>query len=96
MKENEEILGFRKSAAYLLMAAANFQLAGNLDDPEILAFIRKLWGHTSNNFRALGTGENDWHTPTEYIEAAREVMDYIGHMTNTLEGGDHEDEQTKW
>jgi hypothetical protein len=30
-----------------------------------------------NNYRALGTGENEWYTPKKYIEAARSVLEKI-------------------
>ena len=29
---------------------------------------------TKQNHRALGTGENEWYTPDDYLQAAREVM----------------------
>lgn len=35
---------------------------------------RKAELEASDNFRALGTGENEWFTPERYIQAAREVM----------------------
>ena len=31
----------------------------------------------ARNHRTLGTGENEWYTPAEYVEAAREVMGSI-------------------
>lgn len=37
--------------------------------------ITKL--RTGGNHRALGTGENEWYTPPEYIEAARNVLGVI-------------------
>ena len=76
LQENQEDLGFRKSAAYLLMGAAEFQLTGTLDETAILALIRKLWG---NSPKAIGTQghvsiDRNWYTPETYIEMAREVM----------------------
>jgi phage N-6-adenine-methyltransferase len=39
-----------------------------------LAARRKAELEPAENHRAEGTGENEWFTPAEYIEAAREVM----------------------
>lgn len=43
-------------------------------DKLVLAACRKAGLEPEENHRAEGTGENEWFTPTEYIEAAREVM----------------------
>jgi len=51
-----------------------------LDDPgkyreRLIAFAcRKADLISAENFRALGTGDNQWFTPEQYIEAARAVM----------------------
>jgi len=42
-----------------------------------LAAYRKAGLEPEENHRAEGTGENEWFTPSQYIEAAREVMDGI-------------------
>jgi hypothetical protein len=55
-----------------LMRAANPALTPNLDETQAIAISRKIWGH--DNHRALGTGENEWYTPSKYIEAARKVL----------------------
>lgn len=39
---------------------------------EVEDAIKSMVGH---NHRALGTGENEWYTPHDYLLAAREVMD---------------------
>ena len=36
--------------------------------------IRAVAREVVHNHRALGTGENEWYTPPEYIESAREVL----------------------
>jgi ParB family chromosome partitioning protein len=41
---------------------------------QILAAFKRLGIEPPENFRALGTGNNEWFTPPQYIEAAREVM----------------------
>jgi len=52
----------------------------NLEDPEayhhkvVLAACRKAGLEPEENHRAEGTGENEWFTPGQYIEAARDVM----------------------
>jgi hypothetical protein len=41
---------------------------------QILAACRKAGLEPDENHRAEGTGDNQWFTPEQYIEAAREVM----------------------
>jgi phage N-6-adenine-methyltransferase len=43
-------------------------------DQQIQAAYRKAGLEPEANHRAEGTGENEWFTPEQYIEAAREVM----------------------
>lgn len=38
---------------------------------------RQAMGALLNNFRAQASGKQEWYTPSEYIEAAREVMGAI-------------------
>jgi ParB family chromosome partitioning protein len=44
---------------------------------QILAAFKRAGIEAPENFRALGTGNNEWFTPPQYIEAAREVMGEI-------------------
>jgi phage N-6-adenine-methyltransferase len=38
---------------------------------------RDLYVDPADNFRALGTGENDWHTPDDILDLARAVLGVI-------------------
>ncbi len=39
--------------------------------------IKEVAREVIHNHRAIGTGENEWYTPSEYIEAARELLGTI-------------------
>jgi hypothetical protein len=43
-------------------------------DKMMLATFRKADLAVAENHRAEGTGENEWYTPAQYLEAARRVM----------------------
>jgi len=55
---NERALGFGVRTAQKLIKAT---LTAHLD-----------WGN--GNHRAIGTGDNEWHTPPQYLELARRVL----------------------
>jgi hypothetical protein len=75
---NEPALGFKERAARLLVKAAsdlatNRQPATDLTEVEdAIRFSRRLWGHAVRG--TLGTGDNEWFTPAQYIRAVKEVM----------------------
>lgn len=48
--------------------------AGKYRAQQLLAAYRKAGLEPDANHRAEGTGENEWFTPAQYIEAARDVM----------------------
>lgn len=54
------------------------------DDQELIAALnespekmREVAREVVHNHRAQGTGENEWYTPAEYVDAAREVLGEI-------------------
>lgn len=80
LENNREVLGFGEKTAPRLIKAANISLTRHSDElgeDEAYILNRQIWGNSPDNHRALGTGENDWHTPMKYIEAARAVMGQI-------------------
>ena len=80
LAENAGTLGFENdSTARRLMKAAqaNRALAHDLDDEEAVRLSRQMWGHdkdSATNHLAIGSGENEWYTPQEFIDKARAVM----------------------
>jgi ParB family chromosome partitioning protein len=78
LKANSETLGFegRATATRLMKLASNGASTQHLEAPEALRISRELWGN--DNVRGTqGTGENEWFTPPEYIELARQVLGEI-------------------
>ena len=72
---HKEKLGFGESTARRLISVSKRALTPDLNEPEALVICNEMW--RNSNHRAIGTGENDWHTPLKYINAAREVMGVI-------------------
>jgi ParB family chromosome partitioning protein len=59
------------------MKAANGASTHHLDVPEALSLSRQMWGNSQDHYRTIGSGENEWYTPAEYIEKARRVLGTI-------------------
>jgi DNA N-6-adenine-methyltransferase (Dam) len=75
---NEDILGFKDRAANLMMkAAANPQLTADLNETTATVINRAIWGNNNNIRGTGGTGDNEWYTPTEYIDLVRSVLGTI-------------------
>ncbi len=67
IEANRAKLTFGKSAAYRLIQAWElFQSTGKVFDD--------LWWNESKVRGTQGTGENEWYTPSKYIEMARKVL----------------------
>ena len=61
------------------MASGSIALARQITDEEkfidsiVLGALRKAGIEPADNHRTQGSGENEWYTPGQYIEAAREA-----------------------
>lgn len=77
LAENADTLGFDtdRTAQRLIKIAAKFDASAGFGETEALQISRQVWGHSPRG--TFGTGENEWHTPPEYIEMAREVLGAI-------------------
>jgi phage N-6-adenine-methyltransferase len=58
-----------------MKAASNPKLTLDFSETNAVALNRMIWSNKLH--RTLGTGINEWHTPEEYIDAAREVLGNI-------------------
>ena len=56
-----------------MVVAANGPLTDHLDAPGAAQISRQTWGNNTTRATAQ-TGDNEWFTPTEILDAAREVL----------------------
>ncbi len=73
LDSNLGVLGFstRQTAAKLMKTVANGTSTLHLDPPEAVKISRQTWGNCTTRATAQ-TGDNEWFTPTEILDAARE------------------------
>jgi phage N-6-adenine-methyltransferase len=77
LEANREILGFdTERTAERLVRAAKFDASVEFDEITALEISRQTWGHAHVR-GTLGTGENEWFTPQEYVERVRAVLGAI-------------------
>ncbi len=78
LDSNLAVLGFstRQTAAKLMKTVANGTSTLHLDPPEAVKISRQTWGNSTTRATAQ-TGDNEWFTPTEILDAAREVLGQI-------------------
>jgi phage N-6-adenine-methyltransferase len=78
LEENHDLLGFetRRTAARLMKVASEWDASVPLSKADAVEISRRMWGHDTVR-GTTGTGENEWFTPEQYVEAARSVLGEI-------------------
>jgi phage N-6-adenine-methyltransferase len=80
LADNEGTLGFGERTSRCLIKIYNFsekrQLTADIDHPTAIRMLRAIWGNETVR-GTQGTGENEWYTPSRYVEMARETMGCI-------------------
>lgn len=77
---NADALGFgtRATAMRLMKEASKWIVNDPFDGVKALEISRQMWGNQSGPIRGvLGTGDDEWNTPVEYIEKVRTVLGKI-------------------
>lgn len=54
-----------------------FTLSVNLDESDAKEVLRLAWGHSNGSVVGKYTGEDEWYTPSEYVESVRSVLGSI-------------------
>jgi phage N-6-adenine-methyltransferase len=73
---NTDVLGFGvRSADRLMRSTAILDASVQFDEVKAIQISRQIWGHDVRG--TFGTGQNEWHTPDEYLDRARKVLGEI-------------------
>ena len=77
LRANADVLGFqtRQTAHKLMAAARKCRVNATFDEKKALEVSRQVWGNMPRG--ALGTGENEWFTPQDYLVLVRRVLGAI-------------------
>jgi len=73
---NADVLGFNsvRTADRLMHGAAKLDASVEFDEIGALQISRDMWGHLGPVRGTTGTGNNEWNTPEESLDPAREVL----------------------
>lgn len=78
LKANAGVLGFdTPRTAQMLIKSGNTKLTSHLDAASAIQISRQAWGNSAPVRGTAGTGENEWYTPSEHLDLAREVLNEI-------------------